>query len=131
MTLKNFLAFAAVVAAFFGLYLLLAPMTFLQQNGVEASAGAALMAQSVGCTLLGLAVINWLARKDVNSPVTWGVVWGNIVVHGLGLIVDLMGGANGVYTKNAFVGPVVHIIFIVGFGYFVLRRPKAATPAGG
>lgn len=124
--MKVFLTIAAIAALGFGLGLLLMPDQFLTNNGIDVNDASVLFARSVGCVLLGLAVINWFARRDVNSPVTRGVVYGNILLHALATVVDSMGANQGVITKMPWFGVGVHVFFIVGFLFFLSRRPKTA-----
>jgi len=123
MKLRSVLTIAAIVGALFGLGLFLMPAFFLGQNGVDANAAAVFMARTAGSVLLGLAVINWMARADLKSPATMGIVYGNIFTHLLGLIGDSLAINAGVITKYPYMGVVVHILIIALFAY-ALMSPK-------
>jgi len=59
---KIFLSIAAVFAWLFGAMLLLAPGPFYAPAGVAMTPMVATIAQAHGATLVGLGVINWMAR---------------------------------------------------------------------
>ncbi len=127
MKLKYFLVFASIVPALFGIGLLFAPSMFLSNNGIAVNDSAILFARSVGYMLLGLAWINWSARNSEITSVVKGIILGNIILHVLALVVDAMAANAGVITKNPAFGIVVHLVFIIGFGYFLLKSHQAYT----
>ncbi len=117
---------AAVVPAFFGISLLFTPASLMETNGLVVNDSALLFARSVGGMLLGVAVINWRARKDEGSDTLWGIMRGNIGIHVLALITDVSAIYHHVITKNPAFSIVVHVFFIVAFGYFYLGRQSSA-----
>ena len=125
MKLKTFLIIATVMPTIFGLSLLLVPDMLMTTNGLVVSESAKVFARGVAGLLLGLAIINWYARKDLASPIIRGVLIGNIVVHALGLITDGLAVQNNVITQNPWFGLFVHAFFVVGFGYYLMKPQKS------
>jgi|ERR1051326_1943558 hypothetical protein len=127
MKLKNFLIIASVVPALFGLSLLFSPASLMQTNGLAVSGSAIVFAQGVGGLLIGLAVINWYAKKDTDSPIIKGVLIGNILVHLIALVTDAMAISQHVITKNPAFSLVVHGVFVLAFGYYFLNKKHTQT----
>ena len=128
MEQKQWLAFAAIFYAAFGLGLLLLPAPFMSVYGVSLDAGGQMMARILGSALASLAVMFWMYRAhDAGSarPVMLTGFLYNLVDLGVVLTATLAG------TMSAMGwGPVVlHLILAVGFGYFTLVgvASRAAT----
>lgn len=61
--MKILLSIAAVLAWLFGAALLIAPAPFYAPTGIQMTPMLATVAQAHGATLVGLGVIDWLARN--------------------------------------------------------------------
>jgi hypothetical protein len=128
MKRHHFLLLAGILASLFGLSMVFAPAQLLANMTTDASAGAALVLRWMGCVLVSVGVINILARDDAGSPALMGVMVGNVLVHALGLIVDLVDYATGFIRLSGIVmGSVVHVGLLVGFLYYL--RKATAAPA--
>jgi hypothetical protein len=122
---KFFLAIAAVLAWLFGAALLFAPGGFYKPTGIEMTPLLATIAQAHGATLIGLGVIDWLARNAEPSGAR-AVLAGNLVVQVLSLGVVLRTMSLG---AGAAVAPGVAIHVVLGglFAFFLARaRTRAA-----
>jgi hypothetical protein len=119
---KVFLSITAVLSWFFGGMLLLAPGPFYAPTGLAMTPIVATIAQAHGATLVGLGVINWMAR-GANRQGLVAVLAGNLVVQILSLgvairTVMLGGGASA--TPSIF----IHVVLGVLFLFFLLQAKK-------
>jgi hypothetical protein len=77
---KLFLAIAAVLAWLFGAMLLWVPGKFYAPTGLVMTPLLATVAQAHGATLVGVGVIDWIAR-DAEGRGLIGVLGGNLVIQ--------------------------------------------------
>ena len=122
--MKIFLAIAAVLAWLFGGALLLAPGPFYAPTGIAITPMLATVAQAHGATLVGVGVIDWLARNAERRGLV-AVLAGNLVVQILSLAVVLRTMALG---AGSAVAPAVVIHVVLGglFAYFLWKARKSA-----
>src|SRR3989442_6346986 len=116
---KIFLSIAAVLAWLFGAMLLLAPGPFYAPIGLTMTPMVASVAQAHGASLVGLGVINWMAR-GANRQGLVTVLTGNLVVQILSLgvaIRTVMVGAGAGATPSIF----IHVVLGVLFLFFLLQ----------
>jgi len=82
------LAIGAVFSVVIGLPILLAPAQMLSALGIAAPPDIALVqARDTGTVLIGLGVINWLARDAVGAPLR-GLLWGNLFIRVAAMLVN-------------------------------------------
>lgn len=120
--MRIFLAIAAVLAWIFGAMLLVAPGPFYAPTGIAMTPMAATVAHAHGATLIGLGVVDWLARAADRRGLS-AVLRGNLVVQVLSL---------GVVIRTAFLGAgaavapgiVIHVVLGSLFAFFLARLPK-------
>ncbi len=122
--MKIFLAITAVLAWLFGLALLLQPAKFYAPTGIAMTPLIATIAQAHGATLVGLGVVNWLARNADRNGL-FAVLAGNLVVQILSLVVVVITMRLGAGTK---VAPAIGIHVVLGalYAFFLTRLPKRA-----
>ncbi len=87
MSSKLALTIGAVAAALFGLALALLPQQMLSGFGLDAPAIAQVVSRDVGVTLLGLAVLNWLAR-DATGMALRAILIGNLFIQVAEIVVN-------------------------------------------
>lgn len=114
-----FLAIAAVLAWLFGGALLLVPEQFYAPTGIAMTPMIATVAQAHGATLVGLGVVDWLAR-GVDRGGAVAVLAGNLVVQVLSLFVVLRTMRLGAGTA-VLPGVVIHVVLGGLFAFFLLR----------
>lgn len=117
--MKLFLSIAAVLAWLFGGALLLAPAKFYEPTGISFTPMLGTIAQAHGATLVGLGVVNWLARTADRRGLI-AVLSGNLVVQLLSLLVVLHTmslGAGAQVTP----GVIIHVVLGSLFAFFLLR----------
>ncbi len=116
--MKLFLSLAAILAWLFGAGLLLAPAGFYAPLGITMTPLLATVAQAHGATLLGLGVINWLARNAEREGLK-AVLAGNLVVQVLSLFVAIQTMA--LVGKGAFPALTIHTVLGIFFAFFLLK----------
>lgn len=123
--MKIFLGIAAVLAWIFGVALIVAPGAFYAPTGIALTPMLGTIAQAHGATLVGLGVIDWLARGAERQGLK-AVLIGNLIVQilSLGVVVRTMTlGAGSAVAP----GIVIHVVLGALFAYFLARLPRSAT----
>ena len=108
------LQIGAVLAFLFGAALALAPTQMLSGFGLGAPTEAQILSRDVGVTLIGLGIINWLARDATGSALR-GLLWGNIFIQVAETVVNGWEVAAGILPSSAAGGLIVHIALAVVF----------------
>jgi len=126
------LTIGAVLAWIFGAMLLFAPGPFFAPIGVVVTDKIAAVAQAQGAILVGLGVINFLARGTVDPTALRAVLVGNLVVQLLSLGVAIRALALGIFPPQGAPSIVVHVVLGALFA-LALRRVQvgAGAAAGG
>ena len=121
--MRIFLAIAAILAWLFGAALLFAPMQFYAPAKIEMTPMLATIAQAHGATLVGLGVIDWLARNAERSGLI-AVLAGNLVVQvfSLGVVIRTMALGAGAAVAP---GVVIHVVLGALFAFFLVRLRRA------
>ena len=124
---KIALIIGAVAAAVFGLLLTFASKQMLGGFGLGTPNEGIVLARDVGVTLLGLAVINWLAR-DATGAALRAVLIGNLVIQALEFIVNGYEVIISQLPGSAAGGLIIHLVLAVIFA-LALRRAGSQAPA--
>lgn len=122
--MKLFIAISAVLAWLFGAGLLLAPGAFYPPTGIQMTPLLGTIAQAHGATLVGLGVVNWLARVADRRGLV-AVLAGNLVVQALSLLVVIRSMAFGAGAAVA-PGVVIHVVLGGLFAFFLARARRLA-----
>ena len=117
--MKVFIAISGVLAICFGLALLLVPAQLYQPTGIAFTPMLGTIAQAHGATLVGLGVLNWLARHADRTGII-AVLLGNLVVQALSLLVVLRSMQLGAGAAGA-PGVVIHVVLGALFAFFLIR----------
>jgi hypothetical protein len=122
--MKIFLAAAAILAWLFGAMLLFAPAQFYAPTGIAMTPMSATVAQAHGATLIGLGLVNWLARTADRRGLI-AVLAGNLLVQiaSLGVVVRTMMLGAGTAVAP---GVVIHVTLGVLFAWFLVRLKSTA-----
>ena len=99
----------AIAAFVFGLALLVFPTTMLAGFGLATPNEAVVLSRDVGSTLIGLGVINWMARNATGAPLR-AILVGNVVVQALELVVNGYEIAAAALPAQAVPGLVIHLV---------------------
>jgi len=123
--MKVFISIAAILAWLFGSMLLFVPAEFYAPTGIAMTPMVATIAQAHGATLIGLGVVNWLARTADRRGLI-AVLAGNLVVQILSLFVVIRTMLLGAGTAVA-PGVAIHVVLGGLFAFFLLRARKAES----
>ena len=126
MKRSYFFWIATILALAFGLLTFLAPGFAATQFQLAASPETDTTFRILGSVLLGVAVLNFLVRDQPMSETLKAVLWGDVSIHGIGLVGDIWSAAAGdIPWAGIAVGLVAHLIVLIGALYY-LSRPNAA-----
>jgi hypothetical protein len=114
-----FISIAAVLAWVFGGMLLFIPSDFYTPTGIAMTPMIATLAQAHGATLVGLGVVDWLARNAERQGLI-AVLAGNLVIQILSLLVVLRTMQIGAGLAVA-PGLAIHLVLGGLFGFFLIR----------
>ena len=125
MKLRAVLTIAAIYQAMIGLGMLLVPRQF-GIDAVPADATPALIEflRIFGGPMIGIAVLNWLARNLEPSPALNAIVLANIVGFGCVALSDVWGVFSGGSRPIAKVFLVIHVLLTVAFVVAWQTRPR-------
>ena len=130
MKLDLLLTIAAIYLGVLGLGFMLAPRQ-LGIDVVPADASPALIAylRIFGGPFLGIAILNWLARKEPPSRARDAIVLANIVGFGCVTAMDVSGVFTGESRPVAKLFLVIHFLMFMSFilARRARLRPTAAT----
>ena len=98
-----------VAAVLFGLVLLVFPSSALSAAGLAVPTEATVVARDVGATLIGLGLINWMAR-DATGQALRALLVGNVVVQALEFVVNLGEIVAGQVPTQAVGGLLIHLV---------------------
>jgi hypothetical protein len=128
--MRVFLAVSAVLAWVFGGALLFATSQFFAPMGVGVTPAIAVIGQAQGAILLGLGVINWMARHE-SGPAVRPVLAGNLVVQLTSLAVIARALALRIVPAQNAGAVVIHTLLGAGYLYFLRAsgRPTISRDA--
>jgi hypothetical protein len=117
---------AAVIAAAFGIAFVVASGPLLALYGITLDKAGTLIAQLFGALLIGLAVVNWLARDMTDPQGQQAVVLGNLVGDAVGFVLILIGQLGGIANALGWVNVALYLLLALGFAYIQFMRPRGA-----
>jgi hypothetical protein len=114
--LKGVLTISAIYQALIGLGMMLVPRQF-GVDAVPINATPALIAflRIFGGPMVGIAVLNWMARDLKPSPALNAIVIANIVGFGCVTMMDVWGVFSGGARPIAKIFLIVHLLLTVAF----------------
>jgi hypothetical protein len=127
MNLRILLSIVAIYTALVGLGLIFAPQA-IGIGAVPTDASAALMAylRLWGSPLLGIAVLNWMARNAEPSTARNAIILGNIVGFAAIAALDVWGLFSGARPLTK-VFAIIHLLFAVAFIWVGQMSSSAQT----
>ena len=117
------LMIGGVAAVVFGLALFVTPESMLAGFGVAAPVAAKILSREVGATLIGLGVLNWMAR-NATGEVLRAVLVGNVVVQALELLINGYEIAVAELPTQAAGGLLIHVV--LGAIFVLAMRSSSA-----
>lgn len=107
----------------FGLALLVFPTTTLAGFGLAVSDDTKVLSRDVGATLIGLGVINWMAR-NATGDILRALLVGNLVVQALELLINGYEVIVGDLSTQAASGLLIHLV--LGAVFVLAMRSSSA-----
>ena len=121
MTYRNILTIGAVLGIIFGLGFILVPAGLLSMYNVDLNAAGLVVSQLYGTALLGLGLLNWLARSVNDTSAQQAIVTGNLVADAIGFVVALIGQLGGATGVNSLGWSTVLIYLLLAASFAYLR----------
>jgi hypothetical protein len=123
VTLKNLFTATAVLTLIFALGFLLVPRATSAPYGYGLDEAGVHVARSLGAAYLGLAALAWLARNTPDSEARRAIVLCFLIINAIGVFAALPGKLSGVTNALGWSTPLIHILLVLGFGYFAFFGP--------
>lgn len=121
MTPRLALMVGAAAAFAFGLALIVFPAAMLANSGLAATNETVSLSRGAGATLVGLGVIDWLARNATGDPLR-ALLVGNLVVQALQLFINAGQIVTGQLPTQAAGALLVHLA--LGAVFVLAMRPS-------
>ena len=113
---------ALIVESIFGIGFILAPGALLNPMGVILNASATTFANLFGSALISFPVLLFYAMKSDKIEFKKGVVKSMFVYYLISGILLLITQLNGQMNSMGWSIVVLHLIFLIWFGYFLFKK---------
>jgi hypothetical protein len=120
MKLKTLFTINAVLAFFNALGFIFTPQMLSLHMG-ELGETASWVSRELGGSVIGFAVIAWLARNITDAKALKSITWGFFVSWGVGFVVVLVRQLSGVVNQNGWGAVILFGLFSFGYGYFLFK----------
>lgn len=126
MKFSTIMAIAAVIALVFGLGFLLFPAQSMSSYGVTLGEAGQWVGRYFGTALIGISILNWLARNAEQGAALRAIVLGNFVLVALGLVVAILDRIYAPGNALIWFNIAVYLFLAVGFGYYQFVEPAGS-----
>jgi hypothetical protein len=127
MTLKRLFVLNAVIAAGYGLALLVATDPILDLYGITPNPEGVYMARWFGLELLAIGLTTWLARDAAESAGGRAVAQALTLTYGLGVVLALWGTLSGPFNALGWIAVGLNFLLGSGFAYTQFIKPRSVT----
>lgn len=127
MKQSTFLVISGGLGIIFGLGMIISPNQAMEMNGITLNEGGIMVARTLGALLFCLGVINVMVRQAEVSSALQAILYGNLAVHVLSLVLDIMAVTSGVVNTNGWGSVVLHVVLGGGFAYFLFGKAKVGV----
>ena len=127
MTLKRLFVLNAVIAAGYGLALLVATDPILDLYGITPNPEGVYMARWFGLELLAIGLTTWLARDVAESAGGRAVAQALTVTYGLGVVLALWGTLSGPFNALGWIAVGLNFLLGSGFAYTQFIKPRSVA----
>jgi hypothetical protein len=117
MTLKRLFIVNAVIAAGYGIALLVATDPILEVYGITPNPEGSYMARWFGVGLLGFGLTTWLARDAAESAGGQAIARALAVTYGIGVLLALWGTLSGPFNALGWIAVSLNLLLGSGFAY--------------
>lgn len=124
MNLSTFLTITALIGLVVGLGMLILPEQVFDIAAISLDEGSKSVARSLGALIVAVSLINWIARKVEDSLALRAILYGNLALHLLTMVADILAITTGAISEMGWVSVAVHAVLGAGFAYFAFAKPK-------
>lgn len=124
MNVKNIFSITAIVSLLFGLAFLIIPTQMATSYGNEANTASIVTSRFWAASLIGVAVILWMARNSGDSQARQAIITGGLVLVVLDLIVAVWAVLTGGVNALGWSTVVITLLLTLGFGYLQFMKPS-------
>jgi hypothetical protein len=124
MTAKTFVAISSIFAMLYGLGFLLAPGPSITIYGTEPEAHLILLVRFFGSALFAFGVLEWFGKDFRDWEAVRAVLIAVIILNGVGLLVTLLGMAEGLFNSMVWSSLLIYVVFLAGAIYYVWAGGK-------
>ena len=118
MKLGSFLVLATIVAAGFGIALVLVPAQLVELYGVKLTPATEVIGRIAGATNVGFAVLFWSIRNGSGAEAVKPAMLAGLVASGLICLIVLHATATGLLNALGWGQVAINGLLAAGFGYF-------------
>jgi len=122
MTIKTLFTISSAMLFLIGLAWLLITRIMLSAWGLEASDALIYMSKRFAASVLGFAVILWLAGRSYETDPQRAIVGGVFTVSTIVLISSLYGVLSNLISAWGWIAVIGEGLLSVGFGYFLFIK---------
>jgi hypothetical protein len=122
MKLNSFLALATIVAAVFGLALLIGPSQLVAFYGVRLTPATEVLGRVAGSTILAFAIVYWGARNGNGAESLKAGMVAGFVTNGLDCLILLHATWSGLLNSYGWAQAAINGILALGFAYFTFGK---------
>jgi hypothetical protein len=132
MSYKVLFVLNALIAIVFGLAFLVVPTMALKQFEVDEYASTKLILQFFGTGLLTIGLLAWFAKNVSDDGIQKGMGIAMLVGSLAGLVMSVVGAANGLVRNFSWLPMVIYGVFALGYGFMLFFKPRIreAQPEG-
>jgi len=125
MKLGNFLVIATIVAAVFGVALLVVPTQLVALYGVKLTPATEVVGRIAGSTILGFAIVFWSIRNQSGAEALKGAMLAGLIANGLDALILLHATATGLLNTLGWAQVAIKGLLALGFGYFTFGKRES------
>jgi len=124
-SVRLLLTISAAFATVIGLALIFDPIHFEARMALVVDDRTATIAQAQGAILLGLGILNWLARGLRDRTALWAILYSNFVIQLVSLAVVARALVHGFIPMSGVGALVMHVLLGAGFGWELVKMKRA------
>ena len=125
MKLGNFLVIATIVAAVFGVALLVVPTQLVALYGVKLTPATEVIGRIAGSVILGFAIVFWSIRNESGAEALKGAMLAGLVADGLDALILLHATATGLLNTLGWAQVAINGLLALGFAYFTFGKRES------